>query len=130
MSVHWFRGSWPAGTFVQAPALPATAHERHSPVQAVPQHTPCWQKPEAHSEPAVQVAAGGLRPQLELVQTLPAVQSALVPQVTRQAPVVSQTYGEQGCDIPGVQCACPSQRPPCVRVEPMQVCMLHAVPEA
>jgi hypothetical protein len=90
-SVHWFSGSWPAGTVVQVPALPATAQERQRPVQAVPQQTFCWQKPEAHSDPAVHEAAGGLRPQLELVQTLPAVQSALLPQVMRQAPVVSQT---------------------------------------
>jgi hypothetical protein len=34
-SVHWFKGSWPAGTEVQVPMLPAIAHEAQVPAQAV-----------------------------------------------------------------------------------------------
>jgi hypothetical protein len=54
------------------------------PVQAVRQQTPCAQKPLLHSVPAPQEAPSGLRPQLEAVQTLPAVQSAGVVQDARQ----------------------------------------------
>jgi hypothetical protein len=46
---------WPAGTLVQVPRLPATAHERHVPLQAVAQQTPCSQKPLEHSPAVVQV---------------------------------------------------------------------------
>jgi hypothetical protein len=39
----------PVGTSMQSPIVPATAHDRHVPVQAVPQQTPWAQKPETHS---------------------------------------------------------------------------------
>ncbi len=54
LSVHWSSGSSPAGTAVQAPALPVSAHDWHVPVQSVAQQTPCAQIPEAHEEGSVQ----------------------------------------------------------------------------
>ena len=53
-SVHWFRGSCPAGTAVHVPIVPASAHDAHVPVQAVPQQTPCAQKLCAQSLAIVQ----------------------------------------------------------------------------
>lgn len=45
---HWFSGSSPFGTLVQAPAVPGRAHDWQTPVHAVAQHTPCAQTPIAH----------------------------------------------------------------------------------
>jgi hypothetical protein len=89
-SVHWLRGSAPAGTLLQAPSEPATAHDLQVPVQAVAQQIPSSQKPERHSEAAPQAVLVGFLPQAPLTQTLGATQSAspvqpilqaLVPQV-------------------------------------------------
>jgi hypothetical protein len=41
---------------MQSPIVPATAHDRHVPVQDVPQQTPCAQKVETHSPPLEQEA--------------------------------------------------------------------------
>ena len=86
-SVHWLSGSWPLGTLVHVPRVPATAHERQVPVQAPMQQTPCSQNPELHWAGAVQVAPIGSRPQLMPLQVLGDAQSAVVVQVVRQAPV-------------------------------------------
>jgi hypothetical protein len=87
-SVHWFNGSWPAGTVEQVPPVPVRAHDRQVPVQAVLQQTPCAQKPLLHSVPPAHAAPSGLSPQLDAVQTFPLVQSALVVQVASQLPAV------------------------------------------
>ena len=71
---------------MQAPSAPASAHDLQVPVQAVPQQIPCSQKPELHWAGAVQVAPGGSSPQLVPLQVLGDAQSAVVPQVVRQAP--------------------------------------------
>ena len=55
-------------------------------MQAVLQQTPWAQNPLLHSLPAPQAAPRGLRPQLDDVQTLPVVQSALVVQLAMQLP--------------------------------------------
>jgi hypothetical protein len=68
------------------PAVPASAHDRQVPVQAVWQQTPWAQIPLAQSGPAAQVPPSGSLPQLPPVQTFPPVQSPLVAQVTRQLP--------------------------------------------
>ena len=86
-SVHCPRGSVPFGTFEHAPRVPATAHERQVPVQAVRQQIPCSQNPELHWPGAVQVAPGGSRPQLPPVQVFGDAQSAVVPQVFRHTPL-------------------------------------------
>ena len=75
-SVHWFSGSWPAGTEVHVPTEPVRAHDAHVPVHAVVQHTPCSQKFELHSLSAAHVAPVGSLPQLMLTQLFGATQSA------------------------------------------------------
>jgi hypothetical protein len=45
VSAHWFSGSAPAGTLVQVPALPVSAHDWQFPAQLDAQQTPCWQNP-------------------------------------------------------------------------------------
>jgi hypothetical protein len=85
LSAHWPSGSEPAGTAVQAPSLPGTAHDMQLVPQASRQQTPCWHMLELQSSPVVHAAPSGLRPQLPLVQTLPPPQSALVVQLLRQA---------------------------------------------
>jgi hypothetical protein len=88
MSVHWFSGSWPAGTVEQVPPVPVSAHDMQFPVQAVRQQTPWAQNPLLHSAPAPHAAPSGLRPQLDAVQTLPLVHSAVVVQLARQLPLL------------------------------------------
>ena len=90
-SVHWFSGSWPAGTLLQVPSEPAIAHDMQSPVQAVWQQTPCAQKLELHSVSAPHAVPTAFLPQLVPLQTLGDRQSALLPQVVRQAVVEPQT---------------------------------------
>jgi hypothetical protein len=82
--LHWFRGSLPAETIEQVPAVPASAHDMHVAVHAVWQQTPWAQIPLAQSGPAAQAAPGGCFPQLVAVHTLPPEQSLLVAQVVRQ----------------------------------------------
>jgi hypothetical protein len=84
-SVQWFSGSVPAGTSMHCPSLPAIAHERQVPPQAVAQQTPSMQKPEAQSAAAVHAAPGGLGPQLPFTHAAPPTQSALLAQSARQA---------------------------------------------
>ena len=70
----------PVGTSVQRPSEPASAHERHEPVQAVAQQIPCAQVAERHSTLVEQEAPLGLRPQELAAQTFPGEHSALVAQ--------------------------------------------------
>jgi hypothetical protein len=45
----------PAFTAEQVPSAPSTAQDVHKPWQAPPQHTPCSQKFDVHSEGKTQV---------------------------------------------------------------------------
>jgi hypothetical protein len=90
LSAHWPSGSAPAGTSVHVPAVPASAHDRQLPVQAVRQQAPCSQNPLAHSAAVVQAVPLPFLPQLPPLQTLGATQSASVAQLTRQLPLVPQ----------------------------------------
>lgn len=78
MSAHMFFGSAsPLATLVHVPIDPSSAHDLHRSVHALPQHTPCTQKPDAHS--LLSLAQGrpfGLRPQLPLMHTAGVAQSA------------------------------------------------------
>ncbi len=107
---HWVvgLGACPAMTGLHVPALPATAHDMHVPVQAVAQQTPCWHRLDEHSEPgraggsvrlqrAAAVAAdGGRRRNRRLV-----VQVALqVFAVVSQVRLPGQLTGVTGLHIP------------------------------
>jgi hypothetical protein len=91
LSAHCPSGSWPASTSVQVPAVPASAHERQAPVQAVRQQTPFSQKPLPHSAAAAQAPPFGFLPQLPPVQTFGATHWLSFVQVVRQLPPVPQT---------------------------------------
>jgi hypothetical protein len=91
MSVHWLKGSEPAGIEAQVPTVPVSAHDRQMPTQAVAQQTPCSQNPALHSAAPAQVAPIGFLPQLPPMQVFGLVQSAVVPQSPRQVPPVPQT---------------------------------------
>ena len=126
-SVHWFSGSAPLGTLVQAPGVPARAQDWQVPVQAVAQQIPCSQKPELHSPAAAQVAPIGLRPQLPLLQTLGDAQSAAVVQVVLHAPVAAGVG--RAADVVAVwQVPVPLQVRAGVNVVPVQVAAAHCVP--
>jgi hypothetical protein len=86
-SVHWFSGSWPLGTLVHVPRVPAMPHDLHVPVQEPPQQKPCSQNPELHCAGAVQAAPIGSRPQLVPLHVLGDAQSAVVEHVVLHAVV-------------------------------------------
>jgi hypothetical protein len=54
-------------------------------VQAVPQQTPCWQNPEAHSAPVVHAVASPFLVQMPMMQVLGETQSPSAVQVALQA---------------------------------------------
>ena len=83
--------------------LPASAHDRHVPVQLELQQTPCWQSPDAHSPPPVQAVPGAFFAQAPLMQMFGARQSVSDVQVVRQAPLVPQLKGSQPIAEPGWQ---------------------------
>jgi hypothetical protein len=113
---------------VHVPTLPGTLHDRQVPVQAVPQQTPCSQKPELHSGPPPHAAPIGFLPQLPLRQLLGAMQSASLVQIVRQRPSLAQLNGVH--DWPGVgeQAPIPSQRNADVSVNPAQAISWQTVP--
>ena len=74
--MHWLKGSRPVGTLLQVPVVPASAHDWQVPAQAVAQQTPCWQKPDWHSDGAPQVRPVGFFAHAPMTQTFGAVQSA------------------------------------------------------
>jgi hypothetical protein len=90
LSVHWFSGSAPTGTNVHVPAVPVSAHERQVPVQLELQQTLCWQRPDAHSVPAVQARPSGFFVHAPALQMLGAMQSVSLVQLVRQVPPVPQ----------------------------------------
>ena len=126
-SVHWFSGSAPLGTLVQAPGVPASAQDRQVPVQAVPQQMPCSQKPELHSPAPPQAAPIGFRPQLLVLQTLGDAQSVAVEHVVLHAPV-PQAYGAQLDVVAAWQVPVPLQLRAFVNVVPVHVAAAHCVP--
>jgi hypothetical protein len=73
----------PAGTSVQMPSDPESAHERHDPVQAVAQQIPSAHVSETHSALVEQDAPLGLRPHELALHTLPLEHSALVAHVAK-----------------------------------------------
>jgi len=83
---HWLAGSVPpAGTEVQVPALPVSAHDMQVDPQAVAQQIPCAQIPVLHSVPPAQTAPVDFSPHDPPVQTAGAAQSAFEVHVALQA---------------------------------------------
>jgi hypothetical protein len=121
--------SWPSGTLRQVPSLPATAHERHVPAQAVPQHLPCAQNVELHSSLLPQVAPIGFLPQLPATQLLGATQSASDVHVVRQVlPSGAHWNGVQGSVVAPEQPPALSHVPVVVRMNPTQASAAHTTP--
>src|SRR5262249_11282760 len=77
-AAHWLSGSWPAGTDVHVPTVPASAHDWQVPAQPLLQQKPCAQLPELHCGPVVHGCPMGSLPQLPSWHVLGARQSALV----------------------------------------------------
>ena len=75
----------PAGTGVQAPALPLTLHDAQIAQLVDEQQTPSTQLPLSHSAAAAQICPSRFFPQEPALQTLPIEQSALSVQAARQA---------------------------------------------
>ena len=98
----------PLGTGAQVPAVVVRAHERHVPVQAVRQQTPCAQKPLPHSTPSAHVAPGPLRPQDPALHTAGASQSASAAQLALQAERAAARRGSTSS--PRASRTCPRRR--------------------
>ena len=90
----------------------------HVPVQTLSQQTPCWQVPVAHSLLSAQVAPITFLPQIVPLQTLPAEQSALLLQLTRQVPAEPHTYSLHETGLAAAQTPAPSQCAAAVPVAP------------
>ena len=75
----------PAGTGVQAPALPVTLHDRQFVQLGDEQQTPSTQLPLSHSAAAAQICPRRFFPHEPLLQTLGAAQSASPVQAALQA---------------------------------------------
>jgi len=128
-SAHWFRGSAPLATLVQAPTVPVSAHDWHVPPQAELQQTPCAQKPEAHSPPAPQATPLLFLAQLPPMHVNGDTQSASIVQVVRQAAPL-QAYGLHMDVVAVWQVPLPLHERDDVSVEPVQVAAAHCVPVA
>lgn len=83
-AAHLLAGSVaPAGTGVQVPALPVSAHDMHVDAQAVAQQIPCAQVFDTHSALVEHEAPLGLRPHELPAQAFPVEHSALVAQAEK-----------------------------------------------
>lgn len=130
-SVQAFSGSAPFGTLVQVPSAPASAQDAHPPVQLEAQQYPCWQKPEAHCAVPEHAVPSGCSEQVPPLQTLGAVQSALVVQLVLQTLfVVSQAKAWHEEAVGGVQVPVPLQSAGGENIEPVQLPGAHCVPAA
>jgi hypothetical protein len=77
-------GATPAGICEQVPRLPASEQDIQVPLQALAQHTPCWQKPELHSAAEAQAFPCGFFVQRLLMQKFDVAQSVSAVQVVLQ----------------------------------------------
>src|SRR5437763_16499902 len=93
---------------------PGSAHDLQVPVQLLAQHTPCWQKPDAHSLPMPQPTPFALSTHTLPLQKAGATQSAAdvaVLQLVLQTPAVVSHANKPGqIDVAaGAQVPAPSQ---------------------
>ena len=124
----WWGSGAPSVVGAQVPRRPDCAQLTQGPVQAMLQQTPSAQNPEAHCDPALQMAPSGFGPQLPFTHFDP-TQSVSEAQVAAQAPVVeSQVKGAQMTVGPAVQVPWPSQTRPPLTAGPSQEPRWHIVP--
>jgi hypothetical protein len=120
----------PERTGVQVPRAPAEAQYWQRPAQAVLQQTPSTQLPLAHWSPLVQVWPLPRGPQLPLLQTLGATQSASAVQLCLQPPSW-QMKGAQSSGWPLTHSPSPSHSEAPIKVRPaLQMPMPQEVPAA
>ena len=129
LSVHWFSGSWPAGTFVQVPTVPVSAHDWQVPAQAALQQNPWAQKPDTHSAAAAQATPIAFLVQVPPLQENGDTQSALVVQVVLQA-LVPHANGSQADVLTVWQVPVPLQVRVGENVDPVQLAATQVVPLA
>jgi hypothetical protein len=79
----WAGSGLLAGTFVQVPIVPDSAHDLQALAQAVAQQTPCAQLFDTHSERSEQKAPFGFFPHELLTQTFPFEQFASAVQLPK-----------------------------------------------
>jgi hypothetical protein len=128
-SAHWFSGSCPLGTLVQAPTVPASAQDWQVPPHAVAQQTPCAQKPDTHSPLAPHATPVPFFAQLPPMQVKGATQSASTVHVVRQA-VPPHMYGSHIDVVAAAHVPALLHDRDEVSVEPVQVAAAHCVPAA
>ncbi len=127
LSLHSPRGSTlSAATVRQRPGEPGNAQEWQVPVQAVSQHTPSTQNPEAHSAAPPHGNPGGFGPQVLFWQIAPSSQSVSVSQDFVQAPA-AQRNGWQFWTLGARQDPSPSQVPAVFSRFPVQLGIRHCV---
>jgi hypothetical protein len=118
-AMHCPVGSVPVGGIgVQAPRLPASAHDIHFEAQAVAQQAPCAQMLLVHSVAVAQTAPTGLSPQEPALQEAGETQSASAAQVDLHA-AVPQRKGAHELDSGVTQLPAPSQLDAGVKVVPL-----------
>jgi hypothetical protein len=114
---------------VQAPSVPASAHDLHVAVQVVAQQMPWAQMPLAQSVPAVQALPFGRFVQAPVEQMLGETQSVSTLQVVLHAPV-PHANGSHIDVAAAWQVPVPLQVRADVSVEPVQVAATQVVPAA
>jgi hypothetical protein len=110
------------------PALPVSAHDRHVPVHAIEQQTPCAQMPELHSAPSPHVPPSGFLPQLPITHVFGATQSESMVQVVRHWPLAPHMNGAHDWLAAPIQVPAPSHRPADCSDDPTQPASWQIVP--
>src|SRR6185369_894260 len=128
-SVHWLSGSWPVGTLVQVPIVPASAQDWHRPVQLVAQQTLCEQLLLAHSVPVVHAAPLIFFEQTPPLHTFGLLQSPSTMHEILHA-VAPHWYGSQDDVAAAWQTPPPLHVRAAAAVMPVQLGPAHCVPAA
>jgi hypothetical protein len=122
----WLR---PSDSGVQVPGWPTRLHERHAPLQAVLQHTPSAQCPDAHSVFCSQTAPFIFRPQDPFTHLRPTTQSMSELHFEKHMLVPrSHENGAQTVAAPSLHPRAPSQTKLSTTASPSHVPALQTVP--
>jgi hypothetical protein len=128
-SAHWFSGSWPAGTTLHVPRLPACAHDWQVPPHAVAQHTPCAHTFDAQSTSAAHVAPFDFLPHTPPLQVFGLTHCVFDVHVARQAAAPHWNGVHEDC-VPAAHVPVPLHWGADVNVEPAHVAAPQVVPAA